>query len=315
MSTRVVVTGANSGIGFAAAREFARRGNTVTLAVRDLDRGDQAAARIHREVPDAEVEVMRLDLASLDSIRKFAAVYRESGAGPDLLVNNAGVMALPRRVSADGHELHLATNHLGHFALTGLLLGGMLERSEARVVTVASLMHRLGRIPFDDLNAERRYSKWLTYSNTKLANLMFMFELQRRADAARVSLRSVAAHPGYSSTGLVFAGPQMSGSRLKHEGYALLNRMVGQNAQDGARPTVFAATADLPGGSYVGPSGPFEVRGAPKLVQATRRAQDASTARRLWEISEQITGIRFDFDAPTTATADLLRTSTQGALR
>jgi NAD(P)-dependent dehydrogenase (short-subunit alcohol dehydrogenase family) len=302
VSRHMVITGANGGIGYEAARALAAEGATVVLAVRDAAKGDVAAGHLRAEHPAADVHVMRLDLADLASVRRFAEAHAQRHPAPDALVNNAGVMALPRRLSADGYELHFATNHLGHFALTGLLLPRMLERPAPRVVTVASLMHRLGRIHFDDLNAESRYAKWLVYSNTKLANLLFALELQRRADAAGLPLRSLAAHPGYSSTGLQFAGPQMSGARLKSAGYTLLNRLVGQSARNGARPTIHAVTADLPGGSYVGPDGPFEVHGAPKLVRASRRAHDAATARRLWQISEQLTGVQFTFESTTTST-------------
>lgn len=304
MKRRVVVTGSNSGIGYETARALAADGDSVVMAVRDTAKGAAAADRIRSELPGADVDVMSLDLANLESVREFAEAHARRHPNPDVLVNNAGVMALPRRLSSDGFELHFATNHLGHFALTGLLLPRMLERPAPRVVTLASLMHRLGRIPFDDLNAERRYSKWLVYSNTKLANLMFMLELQRRADAAGLPLRSVAAHPGYSSTGLQFAGPQISGSRAKTLGYALLNRLVGQSARDGARPTIHAATADLPGGSYVGPDGLFEVHGAPSLVRTARRANDASAARRLWAVSEDLTSVQFSFNSPTTSDGD-----------
>ena len=304
MSQRVVITGANSGIGYAAASQLIGRGYAMVLAVRDTKRGAEAAQRLREVFPAADVEVMRLDLADLASVRGFAAEYGTRFSGPDVLINNAGVMALPRRISTDGYELQFATNYLGHFALTGLLLDGMAQRPAPRVVTLASLMHRIGRIPFDDLNYERRYSKWLAYSNTKLACLLFAFELQRRAEAAGWDLRSVAAHPGYSSTGLQFAGPRMAGSELKRHGYAVLNRVVGQSADDGARPTVYAATEDIPGGSYVGPNGPFEVRGAPTLVRATRRARDRTTAQRLWDIAEQRAGVRFDFGSARVGNTD-----------
>ena len=304
MTRHIVITGANGGIGYETARALAAEGDSVILAVRNTTKGAAAADQIVAEFPAAEVDVMSLDLSDLASVRQFAGAHARLHPSPDVLVNNAGVMALPRRLSADGYELQFATNHLGHFALAALMVPRMLERPAPRVVTVASLMHRLGRIRFDDLNADRRYSKWLVYSNTKLANLMFMLELQRRADAAGLSLRSLAAHPGYSSTGLQFAGPQLSGSGLKAAGYALLNRLVGQSPVDGARPTVHAATADLPGGSYVGPDGLFEVHGAPKLVQTTRRAHDALAAHRLWAVSEQLTGVRFILDSTTASTGD-----------
>jgi NAD(P)-dependent dehydrogenase (short-subunit alcohol dehydrogenase family) len=298
-----VVTGANSGIGLVTARELARAGARVVMAVRDTERGEQAASGV-RPTAAAEVEVMELDLADLSSVRSFAEAFGERHGGLDLLVNNAGVMALPHRHTADGFEMQFGTNHLGHFALTGLLLPGLRSRPDARVVTVSSGAHKLGKIDFDDLQGERRYQKWKAYSQSKLANLLFAIELGRRASAAGLTLTSVAAHPGYAATNLQAAGPRMAGSSLGERAMGLMNRVVAQDEEHGALPTLYAATEpDLPSGSYVGPDGPFEMRGRPRLVSATGRAWDRETARRLWEVSEELTGVRYDFAAVAAAGA------------
>jgi NAD(P)-dependent dehydrogenase (short-subunit alcohol dehydrogenase family) len=209
----------------------------------------------------------------------------------DILVNNAGVMALPRRVTADGFELQLATNHLGPFALTGLLLDAL---HHARVVAVSSTAHRYGRIRFDDLHGDRRYSRWEAYGQTKLANLLFAFELGRRAARAGLELRSVAAHPGLAATDLQLASARMEGNRLKELWSRLYSRGLGQSDAMGALPQLYAATMpDLPGGAFVGPDGFLEQRGHPKLVSARRAAHDEAVARRLWEVSEELTGVRY----------------------
>jgi NAD(P)-dependent dehydrogenase (short-subunit alcohol dehydrogenase family) len=281
-----VVTGATSGIGRHTAAELARAGAEVVLAVRDAARGERVRAEI------GAAAVVRVDLADQASVRAGAAELLERWPRIDVLVNNAGVMALPRRVTPDGFELQMATNHLGPFALTGLLIGAL---GAARVVTVSSGAHRgARRISFDDLHGERRYRRWSAYSQTKLANLLFMFELGRRAAAAGLDLRSVAAHPGVASTNLQAAGPRMDGSRLKELVIVGGTRLVGQSDAAGAQPSLYAATTpELPGGSYVGPDGIFEGRGHPKLVSASKAAHDEAAARRLWEVSENLTGVRY----------------------
>jgi NAD(P)-dependent dehydrogenase (short-subunit alcohol dehydrogenase family) len=280
----VVVTGANSGIGFQAARVLAERGADVVLAVRDITRGEAAAGRI-----GAAVQVRRLDLADLASVREFAAGAPER---IDVLVNNAGVMALPERRTADGFEMQLGTNHLGHFALTGRLLERLLRGTEPRVVTVSSGLHRRGRIDFDDLQSERSYDKWAAYGQSKLANLLFAYELQRRASAAGLTLMSLAAHPGLSSTNL-WSGGQASAS-FSERVAALTGKLIAQSDAMGAEPTLYAATApDLRGGGYVGPGGFKEMRGHPKLVGSSAASKDEATARRLWEVSEDLTGVRY----------------------
>jgi NAD(P)-dependent dehydrogenase (short-subunit alcohol dehydrogenase family) len=290
-----VVTGANSGIGYHTALELARHGAHVVLACRDDARGAEAMGRLTTEAPTARVELATLDLADLASVRRFAQSYAAAHPGLDLLVNNAGVMALPPRRTADGFEMQFGTNHLGHFALTGLLLTRLLARPGARVVTVSSTAHRMGRIDFDNLNAERRYGAWQAYSQSKLANLLFTQELQRRADAAGVDLVAVAAHPGLAATNLQAVGPQMAGRRLLGLWMTYGTRVVAQSDRMGALPTLYAAThPDLVGGSYVGPGGPFQQRGYPRLVSTSGPAGDRDVARRLWEVSERLTGVRYE---------------------
>jgi len=274
-----VVTGANSGIGLAAAGKLAASGAHVVLAVRDAAKGEAAAAGL-----SGDPEVRALDLADLASVRAFAeGLDRDI----DVLVNNAGVMATPYRTTADGFELQLGTNHLGHFALTGLLL----PRIQDRVVTISSGGHRIGRINFDDLQSERSYNRWRAYGQSKLANLLFMYELQRRVDAAGSPLRSVAAHPGYAATNL-----QSHTESIQDRIMALSNRIFAQSHEQGAWPTLYAATTpDLPGGAYVGPDGFLEQRGHPKLVGSSGAARDEDTARRLWDVSEELTGVHYEF--------------------
>jgi len=273
-----IVTGANSGIGRAAAGALAGAGARVVLAVRDTEKGRAAAAAM----PGAP-EVRRLDLASLASIREFAAGW---DGEVDLLINNAGVMAPPLSRTADGFELQFGTNHLGHFALTNLLL----EQVTGRVVTVSSTGHRLGAIDFDDLNWERKpYRRWRAYGQSKLANLLFTAELQQRLAAAGSPVLATAAHPGYAATNLQFH----SGRQIVDVVSRLGNRLLAQDEAGGALPTLYAAAADIPGNSFAGPGGFMEQRGAPKLVGRSAAASDPGVARRLWDVSEQLTAARF----------------------
>jgi NAD(P)-dependent dehydrogenase (short-subunit alcohol dehydrogenase family) len=282
----VIVTGANSGIGRAAAHALAAKGARVVLAVRTVEKGREAAATM----PGAP-EVRRLDLASLDSVREFAAAW---DGEIDLLINNAGVMVPPLTRTAEGFELQFGTNHLGHFALTNLLL----EQITGRVVTVSSTGHRIGSIDFDDLNWERkRYKAWRAYGQSKLANLLFTAELQRRLTAAGSPVLANAAHPGYASTNLQFKSERRLGDLVG----VLGNRLFAQDADGGALPTLYAAVADVPGDSFAGPGGFMEQRGAPKLVGRSKAARDADVARRLWEVSEELTGVRFGLGAAARA--------------
>jgi NAD(P)-dependent dehydrogenase (short-subunit alcohol dehydrogenase family) len=287
-----VVTGANSGLGLVTARELARHGARVVLACRNRERGEAALKEVTEAASGPAPELEELDLADLSSVRSFADRLAAGGEELDLLINNAGVMAPPRRRTADGFELQFGTNHLGHFALTKLLLPLMEGREDARVVTLSSTAHRMGRIAFDNLNGDRRYFRWNAYGQSKLANLLFMLELDRRARAAGLPRTSVAAHPGYSDTNLQFASPPLLDRIVMRAG----NLLVAQDAEHGALPGLYAATTPgLPGGGYVGPDGPGQWRGSPQLVGMSGRAQDPDTARRLWEVSESLTGVRYAF--------------------
>jgi NAD(P)-dependent dehydrogenase (short-subunit alcohol dehydrogenase family) len=294
-----LVTGASSGLGLQTALGLARAGAHVLLGVRDAQRGDAAAARIAAAVPSARSSLLELDLADLGSVRAAAESMGARGEPLDILVLNAGVMATPHRTTADGFELQFGTNHLGHFALGAQLVPALLSATAPRVVTVSSGYHRMGRIDFDDLQAERRYRRWRAYAQSKLANLLFAFELQRRAAAADLPLRSVAAHPGWAATNLQTAGARMTGDRARELVMRLLNRIVAQSDEMGALPILYAATEDIPGGSYVGPSERGELRGPPTLVHPSRAATDEATAARLWAVSEELTGVRFELTRPT----------------
>jgi NAD(P)-dependent dehydrogenase (short-subunit alcohol dehydrogenase family) len=282
------VTGANSGLGLVTARELARKGAHVVLACRNLDKGREAVAHIGREVAGASVELVKLDLGDLDSVRAFADGFRTDADGLDLLINNAGVMAPPRRETKDGFELQLGTNHLGHFALTAQLLDLMQDRDDARVVTLSSLMHRMGKISFDNLQREKGYFRWTAYGQSKLANLLFALELQRRLVASGSSVKSLSAHPGYAATNLQTAGPPLIDRLVMIPG----NLIFAQSADMGALPSLYAATEpDLEGGMFVGPDGMGAQRGHPHLETPSAAALDEDVARRLWEVSEELTGV------------------------
>ena len=273
-----IVTGANSGLGRATTAALARAGARVVMAVRDLTRGNDAAASI-----DGLVEVRRLDLADLASVREFADTWE----GPvDVLINNAGVMAVPEGQTKDGFEVQFGTNHLGHFALTNLLLPHITDR----VVTVSSTGHRMGSIDLDDLNWKtRKYQPWRAYGQTKLANLLFTLELQRRLQADGSHVRAHAAHPGYAATNLQSG----MGNHWADRVGAISNKIFAQNEQMGALPTLFAATQDLPGASYLGPDGFMEQRGHPTLVGRSAAATDVAMAKDLWLASERLTGVSY----------------------
>ena len=271
-----VITGANSGIGLEAARALGTAGARVVVACRDTAKGEHAVGEL-----DGDFAVRRLDLADLSSVRAFAA---DLEGDVDVLINNAGVMAVPRSKTADGFELQLGTNHLGHFALTGLLIG----RVRDRVVTISSQAHRTGRINFGDLQSERHYQRWMAYGQSKLANLLFMMELQRRLDAVGSDVLSVAAHPGYAATGL-----QSHTESIQDQIMGLFNHVIAQSAAMGALPTLYAATEDVPGAAYVGPDGLLQQRGHPHLVDMSGAAKNQDAARRLWDLSEELTGVTF----------------------
>ncbi len=285
-----VVTGANSGLGLVTARELARRGALVVMACRNMEKGGAALADVTAAASGPKPELEELDLASLSSVRSFVDRFTTAHDGLDLLINNAGVMASPRRLTADGFELHFGTNHLGHFALTELLLPLMEGREDARVVTLSSNAHKTVRgIAFDNLNGDRRYFRWNAYGQSKLANLLFALELDRRLRARGSTVKSLAAHPGYSTTNLQSAAaPFVDRMVMK-----VSNAAVGQSAEMGALPVLYAATEPgLEGGTYAGPDGIGEHRGHPKVVEPNRAARNEETARRLWDVSENLTGVR-----------------------
>jgi NAD(P)-dependent dehydrogenase (short-subunit alcohol dehydrogenase family) len=283
-----VVTGANSGLGLVTARELARAGATVVMACRNLDKGHAAVEQIRAAAPDAQVQLEELNLASLESVRGFAERHTATHDGLDLLINNAGVMAPPRRRTVDGFELQFGTNHLGHFLLTTQLLDSMEGREDARVVTLSSTAHKIGRISFDNLDGDRYYFRWRAYGQSKLANLLFALELDRRLRRADSTVKSLAAHPGYAATNLQSASPPMIDRMVMR----VSNKLVAQSEEMGALPTLFAATEPgLEGGTYVGPDGPSEQRGHPTIVSPNGRARDEDTARRLWQVSEELTGV------------------------
>jgi len=289
-----VVTGANSGIGYEAAKSLAGAGAHVVLACRDPERGHGAEQQLRDAHPDASVELASLDLASLASVRDFAKGSSDRHERLDLLVNNAGVMAIPRRTTADGFEMQLGTNHLGHFALTGLLLPRLLATPGSRVVNVSSTAHKMGRMDFDDLQGERRYVRWPAYGQSKLANLLFTYQLQRRLSAGDRETKSVACHPGWAATNLQTTGAKMDGSALMERLAELGNRLFSQDAAMGALPTLYAATAPhVDGGDYIGPNRFFETWGYPTKVRSTRASHDRAAAEKLWRISEELTDVRY----------------------
>jgi len=298
----MLVTGATSGIGREAAVELAAHGALVVLGCRDTRKGEKTADHIMGLTPDASVEVLELDLADLSSVRSAAEQFDRTHDRLDVLVNNAGVMGTPYLLSADGNELQFATNHLGHFALTGLLLPVLLSTDHSRVVTVSSHGHRQGNLHFDNLQFEHGgFQRARAYGNSKLANLLFTYELDRRLRAAGARTNAVAVHPGWTRTALLAGGPTVGASRFMARGSRLLGRIGGQSAAHGALPTLYAATADdVRGGEYFGPGAPGQMFGPPKAVSSNRRSRDLADAQRLWDVSEELTGVTYQFvPAPT----------------
>ncbi len=291
-----VVTGANSGLGFYTARELARRGARVVLACRSREKTEPVLAELNALAAGGGAEFMALDLADLDSVSAFAKAFKGRHGTLDILCNNAGVMALPLARTKQGFEMQIGTNHFGHFALTGQLLDALKAAPAARVVNTASLAHTWTRsLDLDDPNWERKpYRKWDAYGKTKLANLLFTYELQRRLARAGLPLIAVAAHPGYSATNLQMAGPQIEKSVLGKVLMQIANALFAQPAEMGALPQLYAATMpEVQGGEYYGPDGFKENRGFPKKVRSSRKSQDEETARRLWELSERLTGVKY----------------------
>ncbi|MGB8221691.1 MAG: oxidoreductase, partial [Polyangiales bacterium] len=289
----MVITGANSGIGYEAALAFASRNASVILACRNQDKARAAADRIRREAPNAPMELIPLDLSDLSSVHAFADAFRQGHSTLNALINNAGVMALPRRLTKDGFEMQLGTNHLGHFALTGHLIDVLLATPGSRVVNVSSIAHKFGKIRFHDLQWEKGYSKWAAYGQSKLANLLFTHELDRRLKEAGSDTISVACHPGWAATNLQQAGPKMEGSKLMERLSAWGNAWLAQDAAAGALPTIFATVEPLRGDEYIGPTRLMGWHGPPELIEPLGKAHDPEVAERLWEESERLTGVRF----------------------
>jgi len=294
----VLVTGGNSGLGYETVLQLARKGARVLVAARDRARGTAALERLGAEAPGSQAELAQIDLADLTSVERFADGFLAGDQELDVLINNAGVMAIPHReTTAQSYERQFGTNHLGHFALTGRLLPVLARRPGRRVVTVSSNQHKRAKgIDFDDLQGERGYRPWGAYAQSKLANAMFVLELDRRLRAAGLDTVSAGAHPGFAHTNLQVSGPRSGGTSLVARGMGLATRLFAQPARDGALPTLYAATAaDVHGGDYFGPDGPGEMRGHhPTLVQFSAAAHDQAAAARLWAVSEELTGVTFE---------------------
>lgn len=290
-----VVTGANSGLGYISSEALTRKGAQVVMAGRDKAKAQEAINRLKREVPGAKVEFIRLDLADLNSVQEFAADFKARYNRLDLLLNNAGVMTIPERQTAQGFEMQFGTNHLGHFALTALLLDNLTGTPDSRVVTVTSMAHLYGRINFEDLQLRKNYNRFVAYCQSKFANVLFAFELQRRLKAAGASSISLSAHPGYAHTNLQNNSASSTGSLVEKVLYPITNRIVAQSAEMGALPQLYAATApEVKGGEFYGPR--FFTRGYPIKSKATARAYDPEIAARLWNVSEELTGVKYSFE-------------------
>jgi NAD(P)-dependent dehydrogenase (short-subunit alcohol dehydrogenase family) len=282
-----VVTGANSGLGLETARALGAVGATVIMTARDMAKGEEALAELQTEQPEARFYLRHLDLADLDSVRAFAGEIDHV----DVLINNAGVMMPPRETTAQGYELQFGVNHLAHFALTILLFNSLLQSEDPRVVTVSSGLHKRGRIHFEDLHGEQNYSRTGYYAQSKLANVVFALELHRRLRSNGIAMRSVLAHPGYTATNLQSAGPTGVGKLLMK----VTNRVMAQDVAMGALPQIYAATgADVEGGQFYGPDGRNESKGYPTLVEPLDEARDRELGRRLWDTSQELTGVHIE---------------------
>lgn len=290
----VLVTGANSGLGFITSRELARKGAHVLMTARDRSKGEDAVARIRSAVPDASVELRLLDLADLDQVKTFARQLVQEKIPLDVLINNAGVMMPPRTLTRQGFELQFGVNHLAHFALTGLLLETLAKRPDSRIVTVSSDLHRRGHMHFDDLDGAKNYGRIAFYAQSKFANVLFALELDRRLRAAHMTVRSLLAHPGYAATNLQLSGPTGVLNLFMRIG----NRFLAQSAEMGALSQLYAATApQAESGQFIGPDGRNGMKGYPTVVQPIATARDPTLAAKLWALSEQLTGVRPIFPA------------------
>jgi NAD(P)-dependent dehydrogenase (short-subunit alcohol dehydrogenase family) len=294
-----LVTGANSGIGYEAARTLAQHGAHVILGCRDQERARRARDKMESQLERSSLELLEVDLANLASVREAAASVLTGHARLDLLVNNAGVMGTPYRQTADGLELQMATNHFGHFALTGLLLDRLVTTERSRVVAVSSNMHRFGHIRLDDVAGTRPHNTWVTYSTSKLANLLFVAELSRRLVGAGLPTLAVAAHPGWTRSNLAASGVALGHSRVRRRLGRTAASTLGQSTAAGVLPVLCAATASgIRSGQYIGPAGPLELYGPPRVVQPSKRARDQVLAAGLWAASEELTDVRYSVGAP-----------------
>ena len=289
-----IVTGANSGLGYEVTKGLAEKGATVVLACRDQAKATTAVAQLRREVPGTDLLIMELDLADLASIQRFATAFAQRYDRLDLLCNNAGLMAIPRRETKDGFEMQFGTNHLGHFALTGHLIDLVMRTPGARVVNVSSGLHQQGKMNFDDLMGKQQYREGDAYSQSKLANLLFAYELERKLRATAVTAISVGTHPGYAATNLQGVGPAMSGSRAKAWLMKAANAIFAQSAEMGALPLLMTATdPTINGCDYIGPTGTLGMRGYPAKVRSSPASYDEAAAQRLWAVSEALTGVNY----------------------
>lgn len=292
----VLVTGANSGLGFVTSLELARKGAHVLMTARDPAKGEDALARIRVAVPNASIELRRLDLADLDQVKSFARQLIDNKVPLNILINNAGVMMPPRTLTGQGFELQFGVNHLAHFALTGLLLETLAKRPDSRIVTVSSDLHRRGHIHFDDLDGAKTYGRIAFYAQSKFANVLFALELDRRLRAASLPVRSLLAHPGYAATNLQTSGP----TGLLNLFMRIGNRFMAQSMEMGALPQLYAATApQAESGQFIGPDGRNEMKGYPTVVQPIASARDPEVAAKLWTLSEQLTGVKPSFATET----------------
>jgi protochlorophyllide reductase len=294
-----LVTGANSGIGFATARALADHGAHVVLACRNPEKARWAADEMESGLDRSSIELLTLDLSDQVAVRRAAEQFLAAHARLDLLINNAGVMGAPYRQTPDGFELQMATNHLGHFALTGLLLPRLVTTGRSRVVTVSSVMHRAGRIDFDDVAGNKIGNTWASYGRSKLANLLFTAELSRRLDEAGESVMALATHPGWTRSNLIGNGAALGNRRLRAKVSHSFGSLLGQTAATGAGPTLYAATSpDVRPGQFIGPGHISQLFGPPTVVHPSRAARNPADAARLWEISEELTGVYYRFPAP-----------------
>lgn len=289
----IIVTGANSGLGYETTLALAQKNATVVMACRNQTKGAEARDQVLAKVSHAQVDLMALDLGDLASVRTFAEQFREKYSRLDVLINNAGVMAIPRTETADGFEMQFGVNHLAHFALTGLLIDLLVATPKSRVVSVSSFGHVMGKIDFDDLMGQEKYTRYGAYGQSKLANILFANELQKRLRAVGAETISLSAHPGLSSTNLQSTSTHHSGALLERILYPIMMNTVAQSAAMGALPQLYAGTADDANGcDYIGPRW-MHTRGYPKKVRADKSAYDETIAKRLWEVSEELTGVRY----------------------